>query len=208
MLPNSRTPVFIEIVHLHLLHKKNVLFNKNETMKKIFYLLLFISSLSIAQSEETIEHLPANEYFILNETAVLFENNFIINKYIAPNEKRGGLNKESGTFTDLSNKEYYFTVLGKKIRFKITTDCNSLIVGYFHTDSLKANKDLYRIENLEIKILKNNKTIINWTLVTKSKKYNERNVLYDGRDYFQKGYVPYEDSLINGDKLVILLVSV
>jgi two-component sensor histidine kinase len=173
-------------------------------MKKIVCLLFFISSLSIAQSEEIIEHLPANEYFILNETAVLFENNFIINKYIAPNEKRGGLNKESGTFTDLSNKGYYFTVLGKKIRFKITTDCNSLIVGYFHTDSLKANKDLYRIENLEIKILKNNKTLIDWILVTQSKKYKERNVLYDGRDYFQKGYVPYEDSLINGDKLVIL----
>lgn len=170
-------------------------------MKKIFHLLFFITSLSIAQSEEIIEHLPAKQYFILNKTAVLFENNFIINKYIEPNENRG-LNKESGTFTDLSNKEYYFTVLGKKIRLKITTDSNSLIVGYFNIDSLKANKDLYRIENLEIQIVKNNKIVKNWTLVTQTKKYSETNFI-EGEKRFENGYFPYTDSLVNGDKLVI-----
>lgn len=170
-------------------------------MKNFLYLLLFVSSLSIAQSKEIIEDPAVNSYFVLNKTSVRFENNFILNKYISPNEGRG-LYNNLAPFTNLSHKEFYFTVLGKKINLKIT-DFKSHIIGHIYIDTLKANKDLYRIENLEIQILKNNKIVKNWTLVTQSKSFIESNV-FDGKKYFENGYIPYTDSLVNGDKLVIL----
>ncbi|WP_348812659.1 sensor histidine kinase [Flavobacterium maritimum] len=170
-------------------------------MKNFLYLLVFISSLCLAQSKEVIEKPATSAYFVLNKTSVRFENNFILNKYISPNEGRG-LYNNLAPFTNLSDREFYFTVLGEKINLKIT-DFKSHIIGLIYLDSLKANKDLYRIENLEIQILKNNKIIKNWALVTQTKSYNESNV-FNGKEYFEKGYFPYTDSLVNGDKLLIL----
>nr|WP_315257593.1 histidine kinase [uncultured Flavobacterium sp.] len=183
-------------------------------MKNFLYLLLLVSSLSIAQSKETIEKPAANAYFVLNKTTVRFENNFAFNKYILFNEgnnKHISSNESKGPyynppiFNNLSNTEYHFTVLGEKINLKITDPkvYNSLhMIGVRGIDTLKVNKDLYRIENLEIQIVKNNKIVKNWTLVTQSKSYSENNV-FEGKKYFESGYFPYTDSLVNGDKLVI-----
>ncbi|OOG77305.1 sensor histidine kinase [Flavobacterium sp. A45] len=185
-------------------------------MKNFLYLLLLVSSLSIAQSKETIEKPAANAYFVLNKTTVRFENNFAFNKYIVFNEgnnKHISSNESKGPyynppiFNNLSNTEYHFTVLGEKINLKITDPkvYNSLhMIGVRGIDTLKVNKDLYRIENLEIQIVKNNKIAKKWTLVTQSKSYSENNV-FEGKKYFEKGYFPYTDSLVNGDKLVISL---
>ncbi|AOW10630.1 sensor histidine kinase [Flavobacterium gilvum] len=174
-------------------------------MKKIVYLLMFASLLSFAQSKEIIEKPANNLYFVLNKTTVRFENNFILNKYILPNEGRGIYNNLT-SFTNLSHREFYFTVLGEKINLKINDpkEFNNLFIcGYIYTDNLKVNKDLYKIENLEIQVFKNNKIVQNWTLVTQTKRYSESNVYYS-KKYFERGYIPYSDSLVNGDKLVIL----
>lgn len=175
-------------------------------MKNFLYLLVFVSSLSIAQSNVIIEKPAANAYFVLNKTTVRFENNFAFNKYITPNEGKGPYYNTS-VFKNLSNREYHFTVLGEKINLKITDPKmynNLFMIGVIGVDTLKVNKDLYRIENLEIQIVKNNKIVKNWTLVTQTKKYNETNFL-EGKKRFENGYFPYTDSLVNGDKLVISL---
>ncbi|PJJ07492.1 histidine kinase [Flavobacterium sp. 1] len=170
-------------------------------MKNFLYLLLFVSSLSIAQSKEIIEDPAANGYFILNKTSVRFENNFILNKFVSPNQGRGIYNNLS-LFTNLSHNEFYFTVFGEKINLKIA-DFKGNIIGNIYIDTLKANKDLYRIENLEVQVLKNNKIVKNWTSVQQSISYSE-DIVFDRKTYFEKGYLPYTDSLVNGDKLVIL----
>jgi len=162
-------------------------------MKYFIPLLLLVCSFSFAQSKEIIEDPAANAFFVLNKASVRFENNFIV-----PHDKG---NHE--LFTNISHKKIYYTVLGKKINLKVT-DFKSYIIGDIYVDTLKANKDLYRIENLEIQILKNNKIVKNWTLVTQSKRYSESN-LFNGKEYFENGYIPYSDLLVNGDKLVISL---
>jgi len=157
-------------------------------MKNFLYLLVFVSSLSIAQSKEIIENEFMNKcYFQLGWTSVRFENG-----YILPND-------------DNNNKRFYrFTVLGEKINFKIPDPNQNLIrSGHMYDASLRANKDLYKIENLEIQVLKNNKIAKNWTLVTQSKRYSN-STIFLGKKYNENGYIPYTDSLVNGDKLVIL----
>ncbi|MBF4471260.1 sensor histidine kinase [Flavobacterium sp. HJJ] len=174
-------------------------------MKNFLYLLLFVSSLSIAQSKETIEKPATNAYFVLNKTTVRVENNFIRNKYISSNESKDPY-YNSAIFNNLSNKEYHFIVLGEKINLKITDPKvfdNLFMIGVRGIDTLKINKDLYRITDLEIQIVKNNKIVKNWTLVTETKKYTETNLL-EGKKRFENGYFPYTDSLVNGDKLLIL----
>jgi two-component sensor histidine kinase len=183
-------------------------------MKNFLYLLLFVSSLSIAQSKEIIEKPAASAYFVLNKTTVRFENNFAFNKYILFIEGKNKYiwyNESKGAYynpliyNNLSKTEYHFTVLGEKINLKITDPKvynNLYMIGARGVDTLKVNRDLYRIENLEIQIVKNNKIVKNWTLVTQTKKYSETNVI-EGKKRFENGYFPYSDSLVNGDKLVI-----
>lgn len=170
-------------------------------MKNFLYLLVFISSLCIAQSKGIIEKPANNVYFVLNKTTVRFENNFILNKYILPNEGKG-------LYNNLTHSEYHFVVLGEKINLKITDPNeyrNVIMIGDIYIDSLNANKDLYKIENLEIQVLKNNKIVKNWTLVTQTKKYSDSNLSFLNKNhYIEKGYFPYTDSLVNGDKLVVL----
>ncbi|WP_348822413.1 hypothetical protein [Flavobacterium aestuarii] len=144
-------------------------------MKNFLYLLVFVfvSSLSMAQSKETIEKPAANAYFVLNRTTVRVENNFIRNKYISSNEGKEPY-YNSAIFNNLSNKEYHFIVLGEKINLKITDPKvfdNLFMIGVRGIDTLKINKDLYRITDLEIQIVKNNKIVKNWILVTQTKKY-------------------------------------
>lgn len=173
-------------------------------MKYFIHLLLLVCSFSFAQTKEIIEDPANNAYFVLNKTTVRFENNFILN-----NDK-----KCDNGFTNLLHKEFYFTVLGEKINLKIVNLKkwgNIYMTGSIFCDTIKANKELYNIENLEIQILKNNKIVKNWTLVTQTKRHSETNVWksYDKgkmneKKYFEEGYFPYTDSLVNGDKLVIL----
>ncbi|WP_281637830.1 sensor histidine kinase [Flavobacterium marginilacus] len=161
-------------------------------MKKIFYLLVFVYSLSIAQSKKIIEDPAANGYFVLNKVSVRVENNFIMGHDKGNHE----------LFTNLSHRELYFSVFGEKINLKVT-DFKGNIIGELYIDTLKTNKDLYRIENLEVQILKNNKIVKKWTSVQQSISYSE-NIVFDKKTYFEKGYLPYTDSLVNGDKLLIL----
>lgn len=171
-------------------------------MKYFLYLLLFFSSLSIAQSPVSTERPANNSYFLLDKTIVRFENNFIRNKYISPNEGKGFYN-------NLSGKGYHFVVFGEKFNLKITAPKeykNLIMIGDIHIDSLKANKDLYKIENLEVQVLKNNKIVRNWSLVTQTKRFNDSFIPFNKKEkYNETGYLPYSDSLINGDKLVILI---
>lgn len=158
-------------------------------MKCFIYFLLLISSLSVAQSRKPVENgLRGKCYFRLGEISVRFENGFIL-----PND-------------DNNNKRFHhFTVLGEKINFKIADPSQNLIIsGYSYDASLRANKDLYKIENLEIQVFKNNKIVKKWTLISQTKRYSESS-LFDGKEYFENGYIPYSDSLVNGDKLLISL---
>jgi two-component sensor histidine kinase len=177
-------------------------------MKNFLYLFLFVSSLSIAQSKEIIEKPANNCYFVLNQTVVRFENNFILNKYISPNEVRGLYNNLTD-YNNLAHREYFFTVLGKKINLKIMDPKgyhNLLMIGSIYRDTLKTNKDLYRIENLEIQVLKNSKIEKKWTLISQTKRYSDSIFSpFDRKKHIENGYFPYTDSLVNGDKLVVLL---
>ncbi|WP_281225749.1 hypothetical protein [Flavobacterium aquiphilum] len=169
-------------------------------MKKIFYLLVFVSSLCTAQPNEIIAKPARNCYFVLDKTVIRFENNFISNKFILQ------YNRDHGIHNDLKHTEHYFNVLGENINLKILDlkeYKNLVMIGDIYVDTLNANKDLYRIENLEVQVLKNNKIVKKWTSVQQSISYSETNVL-DGKKYFENGYIPYTDSLVNGDKLVIL----
>lgn len=175
-------------------------------MKRFIYFLLLICSLSVAQSKGVIEDPdPArNCYFILNKTTVRIENNYIFNRFISNNDEK----KYNGTFASLLNREFFFTVLGEKINLKITDpkDYDKLLmIGEIYHDNLKANEDLYRIENLEVQILKNNKIVKKWTLVSQIKRYSESIFSpFDRKKQIENGYISYTDSLVNGDKLVIL----
>lgn len=163
-------------------------------MKKFLYLLLLVSSLSIAQSKEIIDDpSQSSTWFILDKTAFRFENNFILN-----NDR-----KPHAVHSNLSNKEYHFTIFGGKVNFKVATPRESCS-GIIYIDSLKENKDKYKIENLEFQIVKNNTIATKWTLITQTKKYSD-SYFYEGKEYFENYFLPYSDSLVNGDKLVILL---
>ncbi len=161
-------------------------------MKNFLYLLLFVSLLSIAQSKETIENeLKDKCYFQLGATSLRFENGFIL-----ANDKKN------------NKKLYHFTVLGDKINFKISDPNQKLIKSgkYFYDASLRANKELYKIVNLEIKVLKNNKIVKNWTLITQTKRYSDSLLSPINKSiYIENGYLPYSGSLVNGDKIEISL---
>ncbi|REH00802.1 sensor histidine kinase [Flavobacterium aquicola] len=174
-------------------------------MKYFIYLLLFVSSLSIAQSKRTTGKPAANSYFVLDKTTVRFENNFFSNYYFTDSDKK----HKNGFYWNLSDGEYFSDLLGKKINIKITVSNeynNQFMVGSIFIDNLKANKDLYKIENLEIQVLKNNKILKDWTLVTQTKKFSDSVFSPFGTNgHIENGYIPYTDSLINGDKLVVLI---
>lgn len=163
-------------------------------MKNIFYLLFLVSSLSIAQSKETVEHLlQKNGWFILDKIGVQVENNFISETD----------QKSHNAYTNLVNKEYYFNVYGEKVNLKIA-NARAYFFGAVYIDTVKKNKVLYNIENLELQIVKNNTVVKKWDLIRHEKKY--LGSYFDGtKEYAENYYFPYTDSLVNGDKLIILL---
>lgn len=161
-------------------------------MKKIVYLLFLVSALTFAQSKEIIDNPVKKSWFVLDKTVIQIENNFFLE-----NDKNG-----HDAYSNLLHKEYYFTIYGEKVNLKITNPKDTYN-GIIYIDTLKKNSDKYKIENLEFQILKNNKVLKNWTLVTETKNFNERN-FHNGKESFENYYLPYTDSLLNGDKLTII----
>ncbi len=166
-------------------------------MKYFIHLLLLFCSLSFAQSRNGNDQPLNNGYFDLNHIAIRLQNNFILDK--SEVKKR---------VIDKVPIEYDLTVIGKIIYLKIVDfqKVDTVIrEGQFVHSNLDAIKDLYKMENLEIQILKNNKIIKKWTLVSQTKSYNDTLFsVYDKKTYNERGYFVYSDSLVKGDILDLL----
>lgn len=166
-------------------------------MKYFIYLLLLVCSLSFAQSSDSNYQPSNNGYFDLKHIAIRLQNNFILDNT--------EVKKEANEKLPI---EYDLAVIGKKINLKIVNGQRggtTIREGQFVYSNLDVIEDLYKMENLEIQILKNNKIVKIWTLVTQSKKYNDtiRSVYYK-KKYNETGYFFYSDSLVKGDILDIL----
>jgi len=153
-------------------------------MRYFIYLFLLIYSMSIAQSAKKNEHIKKGNAVVLNKTDIRLENGFLRLK-----EEKS--NKESS----------YFEVFGERVTIKITNENRYLI----KSSQIYNYRPLVNIENIEIQVLKNNKIDKNWTLVTETKRYKENKYSsLTKKGFIENGYIPYTDSLIDGDKVVVL----
>lgn len=166
-------------------------------MKHFFYLLLLVCTLSFAQSMDNNYQPLNNAYFDLNYIAIRLQNNFILDN----NEEKKEVNRKLPI-------EYNITVIGEKLNLKIVNfkkESTTIREGQFVLSNLDVIEDLYKIENLEIQILKNNKIVKKWASVKQSKKYNDTIFsVYYKKVYNELGYFIYSDSLVKGDKLDFL----
>lgn len=166
-------------------------------MKYYIHLLLLFCSLSFAQSRNGNDQPLNNGYFDLKYIAIRLQNNFILDN--SEVKKRA---------IDKVPIEYDLTVIGENINLKLVNSQRGdteIREGQFVYSNLDAIEDLYKMENLEIQILKNNKIVKNWAFVTKSKKYNDTIFsVYYKKTYNEMGYFFYSDSLVKGDIIDLL----
>lgn len=166
-------------------------------MKYFVYLLLLVCSLSFAQSMDNKYQPLNNAYFDLNHIAIRLQNNFILDN-----------NKDEKVANEKLPIEYSLRVIGEKINLKIVDfqrGGTEIREGQFVYSNLDAIEDIYKVQNLEVQILKNNAIVKSWTSVTQLKKYSDTIFsVYYKKNYNESGYFLYSDSLVKGDKLDVL----